>query len=80
MYHYRPGVKRYWCRGWRRTFDDLTHTLFAQSKRSLVHWILATFLLSLACSSRRIDRELGVQAVPAIAGAGGCAMPPCPMK
>jgi hypothetical protein len=59
-YHYRPGVKRYWCHSCRRTFNDLTHTLFAQSKRSLVHWILATFLLCLACSSRRIARELGV--------------------
>src|SRR6201984_1130945 len=59
-YHYRPGLKRYWCHGCRRTFNDLTHTLFAQSKRSLVHWILATFLLCLACSSRRIARELGV--------------------
>jgi transposase len=30
------------------------------SKRSVMHWILATFLLCLACSSRRIARELGV--------------------
>jgi hypothetical protein len=30
------------------------------SKRSLAHWILATFLLCLSCSSRRIARELGV--------------------
>jgi transposase-like protein len=59
-YHYRPGVKRYWCHGCRRTFNDLTHTLFAQSKRSLVHWILATFLLCLSCSSHRMARELGV--------------------
>jgi transposase len=34
--------------------------LLAQSKRSLGHWILATFLLCLSCSSRRIARELGV--------------------
>jgi transposase-like protein len=61
-YHYRPGLKRYWCHGCRRTFNDLTHTLFAQSKRSLSHWILATFLLCLSCSSRRIARELGVHA------------------
>ena len=59
-YHYRPGLKRYWCHGCRRTFNDLTHTLFAQSQRSLPHWILATFLLCLSCSSRRIARELGV--------------------
>src|SRR5213592_511400 len=31
-----------------------------QSKRSLPHWILATFLLCLACSSRRIAREVGI--------------------
>jgi transposase len=30
------------------------------SKRSLAHWMLATFLLCLACSSRRIAREVGV--------------------
>ena len=59
-YHYRPGCRRYWCHGCRRTFNDLTHTLLAQSKRSLGHWILATFLLCLSCSSRRIARELGV--------------------
>ena len=59
-YHYRPGCKRYWCHGCKRTFNDLTHTLLHRSKRSLPHWILATFLLCLSCSSRRIARELGV--------------------
>src|SRR5262247_365835 len=59
-YHYRPGLHRYWCKGCRRTFNDLTHTLLAQTKRSLAHWIVATFLLCLSCSSRRIARELGV--------------------
>jgi hypothetical protein len=53
-------LKRYWCHGCKRTFNDLTHTLLAQSKRSLPHWILATFLLCLACSSRRIAREVGI--------------------
>jgi ISXO2-like transposase domain len=32
----------------------------AHCKRSLPYWILATFLLCLSCSSRRIARELGV--------------------
>ena len=59
-YHYRPGFKRYWCTGCRRTFNDLTHTRLAQSQRSLPYWILATFLLCLSCPSRRIARELGV--------------------
>jgi transposase-like protein len=59
-YHYRPGFKRYRCKACERTFNDLTKTLFAQSQRSLPHWIMATFLLCLACSSRRIARELGI--------------------
>jgi transposase-like protein len=59
-YHYRPGCKRYWCNGCKRTFNDLTNTLLHQSKRPLSYWILATFLLCLACSSRRIAREVGV--------------------
>src|SRR4029434_9197683 len=29
-----------------------------------MHWVLATFLLCLACSSRRIARELGVHVRP----------------
>src|SRR5262249_13855059 len=58
--HYRPGFKRYRCKACERTFNDLTKTLFAQSQRSLPHWIMATLLLCLACSSRRIARELGI--------------------
>ena len=60
QYHYRPGCKRSWCNGCQRTFNDLTHTLLHQSRRSCAYWILATFLLCLSCSSRRIARELGV--------------------
>ena len=58
-YHAQPGLKRYRCkeRGCKRTFNDLTGTLLDGSKRSVMHWILATFLLCLS-SSRRIAREL----------------------
>ena len=59
-YHYRPGCKRYWCNGCKRTFNDLPNTLLHQSKRSPAYWILTTFLLCLSCSSRRIAQELGV--------------------
>jgi transposase-like protein len=59
-YHYRTGLKCYHCKGCRRTFNDPTDTLLAQSKRPLPDWIRATSLLCLACSSRRIARELGV--------------------
>jgi transposase-like protein len=79
-YHYRSGCQRYRCRDCERTFNDLTGTLMHQSKRSLPHWILATFLLCLTCSSRRIAREVGCLSGRAIAGAGGCVMPPCRMR
>ena len=59
-YQYRPGCKRYWCHSCKRTFNDLTDTLLHRSQRPLSYWILATFLLCLACSSRRIAREVGV--------------------
>ena len=39
-----------------------------------------TFLLCLSCSSQRIAREVEVMSGPATAGAGGYAMPPCPMS
>ena len=60
-YHYQPGLQRYRCKeqACKRTFNDLTGTLLDGSKRSLAHWILATFLLCLSCSARRIARELG---------------------
>ena len=58
----QPGLKRYRCKeqGCKRTFNDLTGTLLDGSKRSVRHWILATFLLCLSCASRRIAKELGV--------------------
>src|SRR4029434_3633190 len=60
-YHYQPGLQRYRCKekACKRTFNDLTGTLLDGSKRSVMHWILATFLLCLSCASRRIAKELG---------------------
>jgi transposase-like protein len=62
--HYRPGWRRYRCNSCRRTFNDLPQTLLSHSQCSLTHWILATFLLCLSCSSRRLARELGVHIRP----------------
>jgi transposase-like protein len=61
-YHYQPGLQRYRCKAkdCKRPFNDLTGTLLDGSKRSVMHWIFATFLLCLSCSSRRIAREVGV--------------------
>src|SRR5215831_14223572 len=60
--HYQPGLRRYrWKeKDCKRTFHDLTGTRLDGSKRSLAHWLLATFLFCLACSSRRIARAVGV--------------------
>ena len=60
-YHYQPGLQRYRCKekACKRTFNDLTGTLLDGSTRSLAHWLLATFLLCLACASRRMAREVG---------------------
>src|SRR5262245_25209220 len=40
--------------------ETLTGTLLDGSKRSVRHWILATFLLCLSCASQRIAKGLGV--------------------
>ena len=53
-------VQRYWCHSCKRTFNGLTETLLHRSQRPLAYWILATFLLCLACSSRRIAKEVGI--------------------
>ena len=61
-YHAQPALKRSHCKeqGCQRTCNDLTGTLLDGSKRSVMPWMLATFLLCLSCSSRRIARELEV--------------------
>ena len=60
-YHYQPGLQRYRCKekDCKRTFNDLTGTLLDGSKRSVMHWILATFLLGLSCSSRQDCERAG---------------------
>ena len=59
--HHQPGLKRYrWKeQGCKRTFNDLTGTLLDGSKRSVMPWSLATFLVCLSCASRRMAKELG---------------------
>ena len=61
-YHSQPGLQRSRCQeqGCTRTFNDLTGTRLDGSKRSVMHGMLATFLLCLSCASRRIAREVGV--------------------
>jgi hypothetical protein len=79
-YHYRPGCKRYRCNGCKRTCNDLTAPRLPQRPRPLAYWVLATLLLCPACSSRRIAWEVGGHSARAIAGAGGYATRPCPIR
>ncbi len=58
-YHYQPGCTRFWCQSCQRTCNDLTATLLHQSQRPRAYWILAPFLWCLACSARRMAREVG---------------------
>jgi transposase-like protein len=60
QYHDRPGGKRYRCHGGKRPFNDLTATLLHQSTRPLAYWILAAFLVGLACAARHIAQEVRV--------------------
>jgi transposase-like protein len=61
-YHHQPGLQRSRGKeqGCTRTFNDRTGTRLDGSKRSVMHGILATFLLCLSCSSRRIAKALGI--------------------
>src|SRR6266853_6900657 len=55
----RGIVPGFWMAGITRRLQ-VHYPLLDGSKRSLMHWILATFLLCLSCASRRIAKELGV--------------------
>jgi hypothetical protein len=57
--HAQPGLQRSRCneQGGTRPFHDLTGTLWDGRKRSVMHGMLATFLLGLSCASRRLAKE-----------------------
>jgi hypothetical protein len=59
--HYQPGRhrSRWQAQAGQRPVHARTGTRVADSQRSLLYWILATFLLGLACASRRLAREWG---------------------
>src|SRR5262249_14707775 len=61
-YHAQPALQRARGRGQgcQRACNDRTGSLLDGSKRSVMHWMRAAFLLCLSCSSHRIAREVGV--------------------
>ena len=61
---YRPGCQRYRCPRCQRTCNDLPAPWRHRSQRPRADWLLATFLVGLACAARRLTRELGIQSWP----------------
>ena len=57
---YRPRGTRSWGHRCMRTFNDLPDPLRHRRQRPRSYWMRATVLVCLACSSRRIARELGM--------------------
>ena len=82
MYHYRPGCTRYWCNGCQRTFNDLTDTLLAPEQAvGAPTGCWPPFCCACRfCCGDGLPESWGSIAGPAIAGAGGYAIVPCPTK
>lgn len=60
-----PHRQRYQCRDCRRSFDDLTHTVFAGHHQPLKIWMLCLYLMGLNLSNRQIAAELGLSGTQA---------------
>ncbi len=57
--HYQE-VYRYRCAVCRKSFTDLTGTIFEYSQATLPEWFLCIHLVSLKCSTLQISEELGI--------------------
>ena len=55
-----PARQRYECRGCRKRFDDLTHTIFAGHHQPLKVWILCLYFMGLNLSNEQIGHELAI--------------------
>lgn len=53
-------VQKYACSGCGRDFNDLTNTIFSNSKKSLKVWIACLYLMSLNVSNNQISKELEI--------------------
>lgn len=55
---HHPLIRRYKCRICEKGFNDLSGTIFSDSKKELRVWILALYFLGLNLSTRQIAQEL----------------------
>ena len=51
-------IHRYECKNCKKGFNDLSETIFADSKKDLRVWLLALYFLGLNLSTRQIAQEL----------------------
>jgi hypothetical protein len=81
-YPAQPGLQRDRCteQGCKRTCNDLTGTLLDGSKRSVMYWMLASFCCACHVPLDALPARWGYIFGQAIAGVGGGAMRPCPMR
>lgn len=57
---HNPFIHRYECKSCGKGFNDLSETIFADSKLDLRVWILALYFLGLNLSTRQISQELDI--------------------
>lgn len=55
----KPHCRRYWCRDCRRTFNDLTGTVFANTNIDLRDWVYVMDKLYENMSMNKISKKLG---------------------
>lgn len=54
----QPHRQRYLCKGCKRSFDDLTVTIFEGHHQPLEIWILCLYFMGLNLSNRQIAQEI----------------------
>ena len=55
-----PNNQHYHCKSCGKYFDDLTDTVFSDSKQPLHHWITVMYMMHLNASNRQIAQELEI--------------------
>jgi hypothetical protein len=80
MYQYRPGCKRYWCHSCKRTFNDLTDPCCIGASDRWLTGSWPPFCCVSPVPPGALPGKWASMSGPAIAGAGGYAMPRSPMR
>jgi hypothetical protein len=79
-FHYRPGCNRSWCNGCKRTFNDLTNTCCTRASGRCHTGFWPPFSSVSPARLGALPGRWVSMSAPALGGAGGCGMPPYPMR